>query len=158
MWFGAGIAFKPTDKLTFTMDAQYTNWKDLDTIPMSFTNAGWIAFLESGLELQLRWKNAVQWRFGLEYKVSEALALRGGFYIDPIVSPVDTHNILLPEVSYKWVTFGFGYSKGNITMEVGVEYGIGKDVEVPFGLYEDAMPGIHGMDLLVPSIALTIRF
>jgi long-chain fatty acid transport protein len=157
MWFGAGIAFKPTDNLTFTMDAQYTNWKKMDTIPMAFTNAGWIAFLESGVELQLRWKNAVQWRFGLEYKLSDAFALRGGFYIDPIVSPIDTHNILLPELGYKWVTFGFGYTKGNITLDVGVEYGMGKDEEVPFGLYEDAMPGIHGMDILVPNIALTIR-
>ena len=157
MWMGVGIAFKPTDKLTFTADAQYTNWKKVESIPMSFTDAGWKAFFESDVELKLRWKNAVQWRFGLEYKLSNCFALRGGFYIDPTVSPIDTHSILLPEVAYNWITFGFGYSKGKVTLDLGVEYGMGKDVDVPFGLYEDAMPGTHGMDLLVPTLALTIR-
>lgn len=158
MWFGAGIAIKPTDSLTVTVDAQYTNWKKMESIPIAYTNPGWIAFFEAGSELQLRWKDAVQWRFGLEYKVSEAFALRGGFYTDPVVAPIDTHNILLPEVSYNFVTFGFGYKKGKIVLDVGVEYGMGKDITV--GLLEAdpaaGMPGIHGMDILVPNIALTI--
>ena len=130
----------------------------MESIPISFTNAGWIANFESGSELQLRWKDAVQWRFGLEYKVSEAFALRGGFYTDPVVSPIDTHNILLPELGYNFVTFGFGYKKGKIILDVGVEYGIGKDITV--GILEAdpaaGMPGTHGLDILVPNIALTI--
>lgn len=158
MWFGAGIAFKPTGALTITMDAQYTNWKKMDSIPIHYTNPGWIAFFESGSELQLRWKDAVQLRFGLEYKVSEAFALRGGFYTDPVVSPIDTHNILLPEIGYKWITFGFGYKTGRVKLDFAVEYGMGKEIEV--GLMEAdpgvGMPGIHGMDILVPNIALTI--
>ncbi len=158
MWFGAGIALKPTDCLTVTVDAQYTNWKKMESIPISYTNPGWIAFFEAGSELLLKWKDAVQWRFGLEYKVSENFALRGGFYTDPVVSPIDTHNILLPELGYNFITFGFGYKKGKIKLDVGVEYGMGKDIEV--GLFEAdpnaGMPGIHGMDILVPNIALTI--
>jgi long-chain fatty acid transport protein len=158
LWFGAGIAFKPTDNLTVTVDAQYTDWKKLDTIPISYSNPGWIAFFESGSELILQWKSRVQWRFGLEYKVSETFALRGGFYTDPVVSPIETHNILLPELGYNFITFGFGYKKGKIKLDVCFEYGMGKDITV--GLMEAhptaGMPGIHGMDLLVPNIALTI--
>ncbi|MCP5102602.1 MAG: hypothetical protein GY950_04445 [bacterium] len=160
MWFGAGIAFKPTDGLTITADAQYTNWKKMESIPISYSNPGWITFFESGSELLLKWKDAVQWRFGFEYKVSDTFALRGGFYTDPVVAPIDTHNILLPEVGYNFYTFGFGYKKGNISLDVSFEYGKGKDIEV--GLLEAdpnaGMPGIHGMDIMVPNIALTIRF
>lgn len=158
MWFGAGIAFTPNDALTITMDAQYTNWAKMDSIPISYTNPGWIAFFESGSELTLRWKDAVQWRFGLEYKVSDTFALRGGFYTDPVVAPIDTHNILLPELGYNFVTFGFGYKKGKIILDVAVEYGIGKDIEVGIMEADPAagMPGIHGMNILVPNIALTI--
>ncbi len=43
-WLAAGIAVKPTDKLTFTADVQYTNWKKLQTIPVTFVNAGWQAY------------------------------------------------------------------------------------------------------------------
>ena len=43
-WLAAGIAVKPIDKLTFTADIQYTNWKKLQTIPVAFANAGWQKF------------------------------------------------------------------------------------------------------------------
>ena len=36
MWLGGGIAIKPTNKLTITADIQYTNWKKLQTIPVTF--------------------------------------------------------------------------------------------------------------------------
>jgi len=157
MWLGAGLCIKPADNWTFTVDAQYTNWKKLKNIPIAYTNAGWKQFFEADADLQLRWKNAVQWRFGLEYRLSEAFALRGGFYTDPIVSPIDTHNILLPELGYNWITFGVGYKAGNINLDLGVEYGMGKDVTVSFADAGDGMPGVFGAKILVPNIAVTIR-
>lgn len=158
MWLGAGLCFKPADNFTITVDAQYTNWKKLKTIPISYTNAGWKQYFEAGGELQLRWKDAVQWRFGLEYWLSETFALRGGFYTDPIVSPIDTHNILMPEHGYKWITFGMGYKKGNISLDLAVEYGMGKDITVSFQeAGEDGMPGTFTAKILVPNLALTIR-
>ncbi len=155
MWLAAGIALKPNDKLTITADAQYTNWKKLDVIPMSYSNVGWKTYLESASDLHLNWKNATQIRFGLEYKLSESFALRGGYYNDPLVSPKSTQNILLPEVSYNWITVGFGYKTASMTLDASVEYGIGKDVEV--GLLDGGMPGIHGMNVLCPNISFTFN-
>lgn len=155
MWFGGGIAIKPNDNLTFTFDVQYTNWKKLDVVPVTFTNAGWKAFLEAGSQFELEWKDAVQIRFGLEYKVSESFALRGGYYYDPGPGPESTQSILLPELTYNWITCGFGYSTQKIKLDISLEYGIGKDMEV--GLGEGLFPGIHGMKMFVPSIALTIN-
>ncbi|MCX6581555.1 MAG: outer membrane protein transport protein [Candidatus Aminicenantes bacterium] len=157
MWLGAGLCVRPTEELTITADVQYTNWKKVKNIPVAYTNAGWKQFFEADADLQLRWKDAVQLRFGLEYWVSSAFALRGGFYTDPIVSPIDTHSILLPEHAYNWVTFGFGYKAGNISLDVAVEYGMGKDVTVSFAEAGDGMPGTYGVKIFVPNIALTIR-
>ncbi len=158
MWLGAGVCVKPSEKLTFTFDVQYTNWKKMEEIPISFTNAGWKAFFETSAALTLRWKDQVQLRFGLEYMVSETFAVRAGYYNDPIVSPIDTHNILMPELGYNWITFGIGYKAGKIALDVAVEYGIGKDVEVGIAEADPnaGMPGIHGMKIVVPNIALTI--
>ncbi|MDQ1352361.1 MAG: hypothetical protein QG657_2667 [Acidobacteriota bacterium] len=157
MWLGAGLCFKPVDNFTLTIDAQYTNWKKLKNIPMAYTNAGWIQYFQEGSDLQLKWKDAIQWRFGLEYGLSDAVFLRAGFYTDPCVSAIDTHNILLPEVGYKWITFGLGYKSGNITFDLAVEYGMGKDVTVSFADAGDGMPGTFGADILVPNLAVTIR-
>jgi long-chain fatty acid transport protein len=156
MWLAAGIAIKPTDRLTFTADAQYTNWKKLDVIKMVYTDPGWIRYIQPGSDLYLNWKDATQIRFGLEYKVSNSFALRGGFYHDPLVSPKSTQNILLPEIGYNWVTFGFGYKTAKMTIDVSCEYGMGKDVEV--GLTEGTMPGTHGMKVLVPNLGFTFNF
>jgi long-chain fatty acid transport protein len=161
MWFGAGIAVKPTDKLTITADAQYTNWKVMDTIPMEFTNPGWKTYFEDGAALELDWKNCVQLRFGLEYKTSEKFAIRAGYYYDPNPSPKNTRTILLPEMAFNFVTFGIGYHTEKVTIDAGFEYGMGKELEITLadiGTGNPGMPGIHNLDIIVPNIAITFRF
>lgn len=158
MWIGAGIAIKPTENLTITADAQYTNWEKMDTFPVTFSNPGWIAAFQSGAEILLYWEDKIQIRFGAELKVSEKLALRGGYYYDPGPGPKSTLNILLPELTYNWITFGFGYKSENITLDVGVEYGMGQDMTAAPADIVYGMPGTIGMDIIVPNVALTIRF
>jgi len=161
MWFGAGIAVKPTDKLTITADAQYTNWKVMDIIPMEFTNPGWKAYFEDGAALELDWKNCFQLRFGLEYKTSEKFAIRAGYYYDPNPSPKNTRTLLLPEMTFNFVTFGIGYHTEKVTIDAGFEYGMGKELEITLadiGTGNPGMPGIHNLDIIVPNIAITFRF
>lgn len=159
MWLGGGIAFKPTDKLTITADAQWTNWEKMDSIPIEFANPGWVLFLEEASELHLKWKDAVMLRFGMEYKVSETFALRCGYYFDPSPSEKGTMNILLPELTYNWFCVGFGYKGKKVNIDFAVEYGAGKDVDV--GLLEAipdvGMPGTHGMTMIVPNMSITIK-
>jgi len=156
LWLGAGIAVKPIDGLTITADVQYTNWGKMDSIPVQYTNAGWIAFFEADGAIQQDWKDAVMLRFGVEYKITPGFALRAGYYYDPSPGPVETQNILLPEMTYNWFTAGIGYSSSRFNVDLGVEYGIGKDVDVPLGL-ADGMPGVHSMKLLVPNISITVK-
>ena len=157
-WLAAGIAVKPTDKLTFTADVQYTNWKKLQTIPVTFENATWQTYLSPGAAYQLLWKDTTQFRFGVEYMASKCLALRAGYYFDPNPGPVDTQNVLLPEFKYNWITAGFGYMSEKIAIDFSVEYGTGEDVVVPPGVYADAIPGTHGMMIVAPSLSFTYKF
>ncbi len=157
MWFGVGIALKPMDKLTITADIQYTNWKKLDEIDISFDNNMWNAMLAQDYKFVLKWEDKIQYRFGIEYWLSEGFAVRAGYYHDPAPSPVDTLNILLPEISYNSVTFGIGYKMGNLSIDAGFEYLTGKDRECPMTT-EEGIPGVHGMKMMVPNFALTFRF
>lgn len=162
LWLGAGISFKATDKLTLNADAQYTNWKTIDTIGITYTDTTWQALkahpqLGSAFnnDFVLNWKNTVQWRFGLEYAVSNVLALRAGYYQDPSPSPVETLNILLPEITYNVITAGFGYRTEKITLDFSVETLMGNKQDSPM---TGKMPGTHGMNLVVPNISFVYHF
>lgn len=160
MWFGAGIAVKPCDKMVLTADITYNNWAELQNIPIEFDEAGWkAAGMEEGTEFGLSWEDTIDFKFGIEYKLSDTFALRGGYYTDKSPSPEETLNILLPSLHYKAFTFGFGYKKGKLTADFAVEYLTGKDRFVdPMNYNTDAgMPGTHGMTIIVPNITISYK-
>lgn len=162
IWAGIGVAFRPSGKMTFTADLQYTNWTELTDIPVSYEDVGWAAYFNIVNRFELQWKDAIQTRFGFQYQVSDSLALRCGYYYDPCPNPLreknNTHNILLPASTYNWATLGFGFRKGNITIDAGLEYGFGKKVTVAANqvMSGSGLPGTHGIDILAASMALTI--
>jgi long-chain fatty acid transport protein len=162
LWAGAGIAYRPTKKLTVTADAQLTAWSTIKEIPVTWDQAAWTAAaqnpsLAAGLNQKfvLNWKNTVQYRVGAEYAASAKWALRGGYYYDPSPSPDDTLNILLPESTYNVVNLGVGRKAGKLTIDACIEMLFGKKAESPLN---GRMPGTHGMKLIVPNITLGYRF
>jgi len=160
LWLGCGVALKLIRNLTVTADLQFTNWVELETIPVEYTDRGWDqAALKAKYgygDLDLKWKNTTQARFGLEYVVSPAVRLRAGFYTDPAPSPVSTLTILLPNIAYNAYTVGFGYQNKRITLDAGFEYLKGKEREVKF--QQGLMPGFHNMDLIVPNFSFSYNF
>lgn len=157
MWFGAGIAVKPMDNLTVTADIQYTNWKKLDEIEVNFDNQFWNYLFSSEYKFELNWSDTIQYRFGFEYGLSDSLAIRGGFYYDPSPASEDSLNILLPELTYNAVTIGLGYKSGNLRIDFGFEYLMGKDAECPLSS-ETGMPGTHSMNIMAPNFAISYYF
>lgn len=153
MWLAGGVALKPMDKLTFTFDAQYTNWGKLQSIGLTFTDPSWAVALE-GASLDLLWKNKTQLRFGAEYDFG-SFAVRGGYYYDPAPAPDTTMNILVPSFTYNSVDVGFGYKAGNLKLDAVVQYLMGKDRAIGAG---NAMPGLYEMNILVPAISLSFDF
>jgi long-chain fatty acid transport protein len=161
LWIGLGISFKATDKLTVNADAQYTNWKKVDTIAITYTDAKWQAAKSNAQlgaafnnDFVLNWKDAIQLRLGAEYTVSEKLALRAGYYHDPSPSPTSTLNILLPEITYNVITVGVGYKSNKMDLAFSLEYLIGTKQEST----NPKMPGTLNMNILVPNIGITYHF
>jgi len=155
LWAGLGISFKPIDKLTINADVQYTQWKKIQSIDVVYDNAQWKQLFTAGGKLDLKWKDTIQYRFGLEYMLSQKFALRAGYYYDPSPAPAETLSILLPQITYNVITAGIGYNTDKLTLSVCMEYLMGKKVESPM---TGVMPGTHGLNILVPNIAITYRF
>lgn len=154
-WIGAGMAFYATENLTFTADAQYSNWKSLEkidiTIQLPEAYGG-----EKEEELELKWENAIQWRLGWEYKATPCLALRGGYYYDPAPAPDETLNFLFPSSTNSVLTGGFGYSKGKFDLDFGLEYLFGMERNIAASGHN--MPGKHSLDVFAFSLGLGYRF
>ena len=161
LWIGGGVAIKPTDRFTLTADLQWSQWKKSEeTFTTKFKDAAWKAGAEQTGEnvFHLYWENALQIRFGAEYKLTDMLALRGGWYYDPAPAPLKTYNILFPSFTYNAITFGGTYQLGALNFDAGMEYLIGQErvVEDP-GAYH-AVPGTHNMNIVAFSIGLGYQF
>jgi long-chain fatty acid transport protein len=156
-WITVGAAFSPNELLTFTADVQITNWSIVDRIKTTYKDTIWnLLMTSSGRDIMaLSWKNATQLRFGAEYKVSETLAVRAGYYFDPSPAPDATLNILLPSHDFNGLTVGIGYQAGALALDFGLEYLMGTERVVPAGA---AMPGVYNMTIVVPSVSVSYHF
>jgi len=110
------------------------------------------------------WKNAVQIRFGGEYRINEGLALRAGYYHDPAPAPDRTMNVLIPSYTFNVLTLGLGYQMGGLLIDAGFEYLKGAERETDFLKtqtdpdWASAMPGLYNMKIIVPNISISYRF
>lgn len=155
MWLAGGVALKPVDGLTWTVDAQWTNWSKLDEIALEFQDPAWAVGLADSASLLLNWTNKTQYRTGLEYDWG-TFAVRGGYYYDPAPAPDTTLNILTPSFTFHSVQAGCGFKSGGLHVNLAVEYLMAKDRTVlPSG---ENLPGLYEMKILVPMISLSYEF
>lgn len=154
MWLAGGVSVKPVAGLTLAADAQYTNWKKLDTIAITFANPVWAAALAEDAALTLNWINKTQFRFGAEYDFG-TFAIRGGYYFDPAPTPDATLNILTPSFSFKSMVLGIGYKTGGLRLDAAVEYLTGKTRTIA---PPAAMPGVYEEKVLCPTVGLSFSF
>jgi long-chain fatty acid transport protein len=159
MWLAGGVAFKPVENLTLTADVQYTNWKKIDKITTTYKDTMWnLLMVASGKNITLmNWKDATQIRFGAEYKISPAFAVRAGYYYDPRPAVDETMNILLPNYDFNVLAFGIGYAADGLLLEAGFEYLMGKEISIPLTMLL-AMPGVYNMTIVAPNVSISYRF
>ena len=164
MWLGAGVSFKPLDKLRLAFDVNWTNWKKLEQIPVEFSDATWTSLMDDPVykaafnqTIELDWKDCIQYRIGAEYMLSEQWAVRLGYMRDPSPAPLETINILLPQIPYHMFTIGAGYTGTKLSVNAAVEILNGTEQTVPYAA-TSKMPGLHNMNIIVPSITIAYRF
>ncbi len=159
LWFAMGIAVRPMNNIVLTLDAQYSQWsescKEFDT---KFEDAGWVAVTTptQSNKFILKWEDAVQIRFGAEYNANEDLTLRLGAYNDPAPAPDETYNILFPDMTYNAFTLGASNKFGKFTVDLGLEYLIGKEREITQS--EHNMGGTHNCNIFAVSFGLGYSF
>ncbi|MFC2166533.1 OmpP1/FadL family transporter [Acidobacteriota bacterium] len=153
MWLGIGVAFHPADNITITADGHYTNWGTLDKAETHYADLYWQAALADEAALELMWEDKWQFRFGVEYWVSDTFAVRAGYYNDPTPSPDTTLNVLVPGYDFNAITGGVGIVMNKFTIDLSAEYLFGKERDIAFNEVNE-MPGIYGMKIFAITASL----
>lgn len=153
MWLGIGVAFKPAENITITADGHYTNWGKLDTVATNFNDVLWQFALADEADLELMWADKWQFRFGVEFWVSDSVAVRAGYYNDPGPSPDTTLNVLIPNYDFNSISGGLGFVLNNFTIDLTAEYLFGKERDIAISALNQ-MPGVYNLNILALNISL----
>ncbi|WP_164012626.1 OmpP1/FadL family transporter [Pyxidicoccus trucidator] len=113
----AGIAFTPLERLTLAFDANWVDWSSFEQLAIEFPENPAL-----NNPLPKRWKSTWNFHLGAEYGVTEALAVRAGFVIDPSPSPNDTLTPDLPDADRLAFTGGVGYAFGALRADAAYQF------------------------------------
>ena len=114
-----GLKYQPNKRLTLTADVVWTNWSIINGYIVKFDRP----LLGKTEEYFPRdWKDTRQLRLGIEYKWSDFLTLRGGYFYDPSPIPDHTFDMLWPDADKKTYSVGAGFHFGRLTVDTVVQY------------------------------------
>ncbi len=103
----------------WTLSAQYgwMGWSSFQELPIDFV--GYPALSGTVPEL---YENASQGRFGVEYRMDETWAFRGGLLYDDTPQPAISMSPLLGDGDRRGVSLGVGWKKGPFSVDVADLY------------------------------------
>ena len=166
---GVGVAYKPLERLTLSLDVSSTNWSRLRQLEtkdfyLILDPSGYYLTVKKS-ELPFDWDNITRFSFGGEYLFGENLYIRGGYFFEKSPIPNSTVTMLFPDVGDK-NCFNLGLSYRLNSFEVGYNYELvvhkNKVVDSIVdqngdGLF-DNLPGEYKMNLHSSCFSVTYRF
>jgi len=112
-----GFKLKPTPRVQFNVDANYTDWRTWDALTIKFDQS--IKLLEMArlfgipdstqLRMPRGYKNTLHFGFGLQTKVTDKLTLRLGYEPRKSSVPLDKIDLVVPMPDTKLYGLGFNY-------------------------------------------------
>ena len=109
-----GVSYDFTDQLTAEFDYVVTGWESYDKLTVTFDDpVGGSTETTSNKNYQ----NSASMRLGLEYRLNDQLALRGGYMRDNHAVPDADVEPSLPEGDRDIYNLGIGYKMGAISID-----------------------------------------
>ncbi len=166
---GAGISYRPNEKLFLAFDVDWTRWWTLGKLGVDFENLvlkvnGTIPLdtIETDT-LELMWRNTYRLSFGTEYAVTRNLNLRWGLYWDQSPVPNKTITVLIPDPGDKYsVNLGIGYTWKNLEFNLNYEQVLRSERFVErdstYSYESPYLPGKYSMNVNGLGINLIYKF
>lgn len=117
-----GYSYKPNEKWTFNTDMEWMNWSVSEEEYVDYSSEAdpvRRSFLDAGNPSPLDWRDALSFALGGEYKLSDRLRLRAGYYHHQTPIPAANWAASLPDSDSNGITAGFGYDiTRNMTLDM----------------------------------------
>jgi len=134
--FTIGVAYT-IDRLTLELDADWTFWSKYKNLSIGFDQQ---APTLSDRVMEKNWKDVCALRFGMQYQVTDPLALRLGVVYDPSPVPAETMGPELPDSYRMNYMIGAGYKVGPWTIDAAFMY-IDKSRRTAHNMQASTTPG-----------------
>ncbi|MBF0452844.1 MAG: outer membrane protein transport protein [Candidatus Magnetomorum sp.] len=141
-----GIRYQPHDKLSFEMDMVWTQWSIMDRQVTTLSKDFQVHTLPGNevldsetvtkiFDLERKWVDTIQKRFGMEWYAKDWLTLRLGYFYDPTPVPDETMDFQWPDGDKKIYSLGMGINGSclyyndtklnldNINLDIVFQYG-----------------------------------
>ncbi len=115
-FFSLGFAWANED-WTVSVQTGWMGWQSFQELPINFTEHP-----ELSTAVEEYYRNVSQGRLGVEYRMDESWAFRGGYLYDQTPQPADSMSPLLGDGDRQGLSLGFGYKHDNWWVDVGDLY------------------------------------
>jgi long-chain fatty acid transport protein len=105
------------DDWTVEADLVWFQWSTFDSLQLKFPDRP-----DLDETIPEAYTNVFQYRFGLERRFSDRLAVRGGYFYDNSPSPAASVSPLLPDADRHGFALGASFTRGNLSLDLASWY------------------------------------
>lgn len=116
-----GISYAASDRMIYNAEIDYTNWSTYDQLDIDSLTFLAITGTTSVTVLK-EWQDTVCYRFGAQYKVSDAWKLRFGYLYDTNPVREEYFETRTPDSDRQGLSFGIGHTSGTVTIDAAYLY------------------------------------
>jgi len=127
---GLGLGYQLSPKLLLAFDLHYIGWSVYDQYELEIDYPDPLPDPEAEVVSE-DFEDSIILRFGLDYKLNDALNLRAGLLYDQSPQPEASVDPNLPDANRIALTAGFGYTIGKLRIDLGYQYEIFSDRNSP---------------------------
>ena len=157
-----GIGVRPTDKLTLALDANLVSWSVYQSLDLTYS--GGVLGGRPSSTSKRQYTDALAFRAGAQYKVTDKFTVRGGAFYDQACVPDGFITPETPDADRYGLTTGFSYAigqrfgvDGSFLFENFMQRSQSQADLVTNGT-TDRVAGTYKTNVLVPGIGVYVNF
>jgi long-chain fatty acid transport protein len=139
---GIGYAFRPIEPLKLEADVVWTGWSTLQQIRIKSPSS-----VFNNSTILTKYHDTWSFRFGTQYDLTKAWALRAGYAYGTSAAPASTFSPLVPDSNYHIFSAGVGYSTGPWSIDVAYLYILRETRNIGGGINAPAAVGRYNTNL-----------
>lgn len=158
-----GYAFAVSDKLKVEANVDWTLWQSVGDVFVDVAVPVPALGIDDSTQVQ-GLRNTITYKIGAEYSYSDTLSLRAGYIRNENATPEANWRPSLADTDAQFITCGFGYTVGDLTVDTALQLVLHEDKEIDNNvdmnetLSPSTVDGMYEAYGVVASVSGTYRF